>query len=185
MKARSLEAGCRGDEIGRERAQRRPREGARNAEQCRDDVQRRVASSCGVHANQASAAAQPSSSATDARAIHRRSSRSAVQPVTRVSRNSGTNCTRPMIPRRNAASLRPIVCAGDVIDLPADDDDHRHLPMVQLSRASQKERKAGIRRGSGSKLTRARLAQRRWAATAVRLVTVEAERLISHGIVSP
>ena len=71
------------DQVRGERAERRPGEGARDAQQRRDDVEDLERRGVLPAANQASAAAQPSSSATDARAIQRRSTRSAVQPVTR------------------------------------------------------------------------------------------------------
>ena len=85
-------------QVGRERAERRPGEGARDAEQRGDREKDGEASCCASRRSQASAAAQASSSAIDARAIKRRSTRSAVQPVTRVSRNSGTNWTTPIMP---------------------------------------------------------------------------------------
>ena len=91
-----------------------------------------------VQANQPSAAAQPSSSATEARAIQRRSTRSAVQPVTSVSRNKGHELDQADDPEPERGLLEPHRMAGDVVDLPADDDHHRHLPIVQVSRASQK-----------------------------------------------
>ncbi len=71
--------------------------------------------------------AQSSSSRITARATWRRSSRSAVQPLIGVRTNRGTNWTRPIRPSWNAACVDVHRLAGDVIDLPADDDDHRHL----------------------------------------------------------
>ena len=97
------------DQVRGERAECRPGERAANAEQCGDDIER-LERGRRLHASQPSAAAQPSSSATAPRAIQRRSSRSAIQPVTRVRRNKGTNWTSPIIPRRSAASFTPIVC---------------------------------------------------------------------------
>ena len=116
-----------GDEVGGERAERRAGEGAGDAEQGGDREQDRQADRLRPRSPQPRISAQTSSSRIAARAISRRSRRSAAQPLIGVSRNKGTNWTSPISPSWKAASRMSIVCAGDVIDLPADDDDHRHL----------------------------------------------------------
>ena len=49
------------------------------------------------------------SSAVVLRTIQRRSTLSATRPVTGVSRNSGTNCAKPIMPSMNAACRTSIV----------------------------------------------------------------------------
>ena len=71
------------NEVGRECAEGRASECTPDAEQRGDDVKRGEGRAMGP-CEPAEAMAQASSSATDARAIHRRSIRSAVHPVTRL-----------------------------------------------------------------------------------------------------
>ena len=115
------------DEVGGERAERRSGEGARDAEQAAtaNRIGRLIdPGPCRPAAGSPRRAARAGSRRARS---SRRSRRSAAQPLIGVSRNKGTNWTRPISPSWKAASRMLIVCASDVIDLPADDDDHRHL----------------------------------------------------------
>ena len=143
------------DEIGRERRIGRAGERARDAERTRRP---RTAPAASARRSRSARRASPRrarAARSSPRTIQRRSKRSATSPTTGVSRNSGTNCARPIMPSRNAASLIAHRLAGDVVDLPADDDalraerDRAGHPRQQIG-AEVRDTKGMGRHGKGA-----------------------------------
>ena len=120
-----------------------------------------------------------------ARPIQRRSTRSAAQPVTSVSRNKRHELDEADDPEPQRGFLEAHRVAGDVVDLPADDDDHRHLGdrrgqpgQPEIAERRDLER-FGEEAHAGAPSQRAAGRGNRRSCRRV------ANRLISHGMVRP
>ena len=176
----------RGTRFGRQRAERRPGEGAGDAEQRRDRIKHARASSLSVQANSASA-----TRAAELERDRRAGDPAAVDPVGgpaghQRQQEQGHELDEADDAEPKRRFLQPHRLAGDVIDLPADDDDHRHLPDRRASAGPA--RNSGtpeFSSGSGSRLTARRLARRRLRRQPAPAGPPSRKRLISHGMVSP